>query len=79
MAILRRTRAPSIPVAGKTNTFLGIRKMRRVEVKGSPPAYPNEMPHWYVECTTDHDALHRIASAKGLPWSADQLHIVQRY
>lgn len=73
MVVIRRRPAPATPVLA-TSTHLGVRMMRRVEIKGSP-----REPHWYVECTTDHDALHRIASAKGLKLRGDQLHIVERY
>lgn len=70
MIFIRRRPAPAKP----SQPHLGTKMMRRVEIKGSP-----REPHWYVECTTDHDALHRIASAKGLNLRGDQLHIVERY
>jgi hypothetical protein len=77
MTILRRTRgaSPATPAGTPTtSTHLGVKMMRRVEVVGSP-----REPHWYVDCTTDHDALRCVSSAKGLGLRADQLRIVERY
>lgn len=68
--VIRRSRV-SPP---QTIAPLGVKMMRRVEVKGSP-----REPHWYVDSTTDHEAIHKVSSAKGLNLRADQLHITHRY
>lgn len=69
MAVIRRTRVKVSSSPGDTR--VGILLMRRVERKDSP-----KEPHWCVWTTTDHDAIHKIAS--GMREKPELFHVVKR-